>query len=97
MTYLINKWNSGEGNVTSCIYRTNDLEAWLKAIADAKKKYNITKDKCRWQESGIDNDKIVVFSFYTSLTSKYPWRDNQYMKKPNFIFMGFPEGVKYYE
>lgn len=96
MTYLINKWSDSYSVGTSCIFRTNNLEEWLKGIVKAKKKYHIKESECRWQESGIDEEKIVVFSFCTDSEKNF-WKSARYTRKPNFIFMGFPEGIKYYE
>lgn len=96
MTYIINKWHDANSDGVSCIFRTDNLEAWLKGIVGVKKKYKITPDKCRWQESGSGTDKVAIFSFYTD-SARYSWLESKHTKKPNFIFMGFPEGVKYYE
>lgn len=96
MTYMINEWYRLDSDGTTCIFRTDDLEAWLKEIARLKKVKQIRSENCRWQESGTGDNRIVIFS-YCNEKANSAWKHIQYTKKPNFIFTGFPEGVKYYE
>ena len=39
MRYLINRWGNNTTAEVTCMFSTDNLEAWLKAIAEIKKKY----------------------------------------------------------
>ena len=97
MRYLINRWGNNTTAEVTCMFSTDNLEAWLKAIAEIKKKYHLTADSCRWLKQKENwHSYITVFSFCTVM-GRESWLSPHYMKKPEFIFDGFPEGVKYYE
>lgn len=97
MRYLINRWDAWQSGGVTCMFSTDSLEAWLKAIAEIKKRYNLTEDCCRWlQNTDQSGKKTAVFSFWHTW-GKEGWEGITYLKKPDFIFNGFPEGVKYYE
>ena len=83
---MINKWNIG----VSCVFRTTILEAWLKAIKELDKEYKFTESNCKWSKS----KDVTIFSFATS-AGKTEWENASYIKKPDFVFYGIPEGVKY--
>lgn len=86
MTYMINVWDIG----VSCLFRTDILEEWLKAIKKLDEKYKFTKRNCRWSKTG----DITIFSFCKNNVTN-EWAELRYLRKPDFVFYGIPEGVKY--
>lgn len=94
MIFLINKWGNANTSECSCMFRTNNLEAWLKAIKAIKEKYNVKEDQCEWFKNKTPTDEITIFSFCTTM-GKHAWLQREFLMKPEFIFKGFPEGIKY--
>lgn len=96
---MINKWTGSGASDVACMFRTDNLEAWLKAISEIKKKYHIKADGCRWlqmSEKDYPYNKRAIFSFCT-VSGKREWESESFVIQPDFVFSGFPEGVKYYE
>lgn len=96
---MINKWSGSGTEDISCVFRTDNLEAWLKAIAQIKKKRHLKPDRCRWiqiSEKNYPYNKTAIFSYWDGW-GKESWKDVNYIIQPDFVFAGFPEGVKYFE
>ena len=93
MIFLVNKWGSTDMNC-STIFRTNNLEAWLKAIKEIKERYKLKESDCEWLKHTNGSGEITIFSFATEAGKRY-WVNRSYTKRPDFVFTGFPEGIKY--
>ena len=97
MKYYIHEWFDTLENGTACVYRTDSLEEWLKKIAELSKKYKFNEKNCRWVKHHKGQDEWTIFSYPTNATVFNPWKELRYTFKPDFIFYGKPEGVRYYE
>lgn len=97
MYYYVTKFNSNELNSgTQLFFRTNDLQQWLEAIVHVKEKYRIKENMCLWQKNvREDGSEHTFFTFFDTKQSKENYKRLPFCRKPEFIFEGFPEGVKY--
>lgn len=97
MFYYVTKFNSNELNSgTQLFFRTNDLQQWLEAIIHVRDKYNIKENLCLYQKQvRQDGSEHTFFTFFDNTYNKENYKKLPFCKKPEFIFDGFPEGVKY--
>lgn len=97
MTYYITKFNSNELNSgTQLYFKTAILEAWLTAISQMVKAKIVDEKMCLWyKQVRDDGSEHTFFTFFDNPYNMRNYAKLPFVKKPEFIFEGVPEGVKY--
>lgn len=97
MTYYITRFSSVEMNSgTQLFLRTDSLDLWLTEIAKLLKKKVTYKNRCLYyKQTRSDGSEHTFFTFFDNEYARRNHANLPFVKNPDFIFEGVPEGVKY--